>query len=522
MRPRPRRPAASGATIGLSVALGCAAPPVEPPELAPAPPRTPVLEAPAPAADSAAMEPIPRELSVEDAAMLALRNNRDLRVQKLGPVIAGTFERIERGAFDPEVFAEGSFFQENASQTARATGERFDVEGRSTNVRAGVRKRFSTGTELEAIMAHQFDVSDRTPEQQEARFGLSMTQQLLRGFGPAVNLASVRQARLEAEASRHEMAGFVQSLLADTEIAYWRLVLAEKEIAIFERSLEVARRERREIEDRIEVGALPELDAAPARAQVARREQALIDAESRLRAARLRLSQLIAPDRPGRLDAEIVATSDPRVDNPLEQEADARVRLAEQYRPEVAEAELRLQQDRLETVVTRNGVLPQLDFFVDLGKTGFSDSAPGAFGALGEDTYDIRAGLSVSRAIARGAAEARDRRARATARQSRAALENLRQLVRLDVRIALNELDRARAQIDASAATRTLEERTVAAEKERFEVGAGTALLVAQAQRDLLSSQIEEVRAIVDYRVALVNLFLAEGTLLARRGITVR
>ncbi|MCA9556617.1 MAG: hypothetical protein KC933_41725, partial [Myxococcales bacterium] len=53
------------------------------------------------------------------------------------------------------------------------------------------------------------------------------------------------------------------------------------------------------------------------------------------------------------------------------------------------------------------------------------------------------------------------------------------------------------------------------------EVGAGTALQVARAQRDLLASQIAALRSVADYRSALVRLYQAEGTLLARRGITV-
>jgi outer membrane protein TolC len=43
---------------------------------------------------------------------------------------------------------------------------------------------------------------------------------------------------------------------------------------------------------------------------------------------------------------------------------------------------------------------------------------------------------------------------------------------------------------------------------------------VAQAQRDLLVSQIAEVRAVIQYRIALIRLFLAEGSLLSRRGIS--
>jgi outer membrane protein TolC len=42
---------------------------------------------------------------------------------------------------------------------------------------------------------------------------------------------------------------------------------------------------------------------------------------------------------------------------------------------------------------------------------------------------------------------------------------------------------------------------------------------VSQAQRDLLAIRIQEVEAVIEYRIALVELYLAEGTLLERRGI---
>ena len=89
----------------------------------------------------------------------------------------------------------------------------------------------------------------------------------------------------------------------------------------------------------------------------------------------------------------------------------------------------------------------------------------------------------------------------------------------MDVRLALNQAERNRQQIEAGAVTVALQEQTLEAEQERFSVGASTSLLVAQAQRDLLFSQLNQIEAIVNYRIALVGLYLAEGALLERRGI---
>lgn len=460
-------------------------------------------------------------LSREQAVMLALRNNRELQVRQFGPVVAGTFEKIERGEFDTELFADFEYSEETGSETSRSTGEKFNVEAQESELAVGLRRRLATGTDLEAALEQSRSASDRAPEQQEARLGLSVTQALLQGFGPAVNLAAVRQARLGARASRYELRGFAERLLADCETAYWRYVLAGEEIAIFEESLQVARQQRDEILERIEVGNLAANDAAAARAEVARREQDLIAARSLLEAARLRLLKLIHPDGLAAAGLNVRAVSQPRTELRPITNALERTGIALVQRPELGEARLRLEQQRLETVVTRNGLLPRLDLFVAVGKTGYADSFSGSVEDLDGPGYDVTAGISLSHALGNRRAEGLHAAASAEQARTQKALENLRDIVRLDVRLAANAVERYRRQIGASAVTRELQEQTLDAEKERFAVGSGTALLVAQAQRDLLASRIAEIEAIVNYRIALVDLYLAEGTLLERRGVTV-
>jgi outer membrane protein TolC len=480
---------------------------------------SPWLREPAAAEPVAVSEEGPLELSVEKTVMLALAGNRDLRVRNLDPLIAGAFELIERGRFDPELFAELEYGEERSQETARSTGTEFSVEGSDRFAVAGIRQELPTGALFEATVAQERSISNRAPEQQSARLGLSVTQALLRGFGPAVNLAEVRQAEFDTAASRYELRGFTEALLADAEIAYWNYVLAREEIAIFESSLAVAEQQRDAIELRIEVGILAPIEAAAARAEVALRRQALIDARSQLEERRLRLLRLISPGSDDPLDRVVIAVSDPRLEAEPVTDLSERLQLAEQLRPDLNEARLRLASNRLATVVTRNGLLPRLDLFIALGRSGFADTFSDSFRELDGKAYDLTGGIRLSHFLGNRTAEGRDFAARASRRQAAEAVGNLRQLVRLDVRLAANELDRAGKQIAASGVTRALQEETEQAEMERFDVGSSTALLVAQAQRDLLESRIAEMEAIVNYRIALVRLYLAEGSLLERRGI---
>ncbi len=218
---------------------------------------------------------------------------------------------------------------------------------------------------------------------------------------------------------------------------------------------------------------------------------------------------------------QVTTTSEPRiVPQPITDLAE-RLQLAEQSRPDLNEARLRLQQNRLETIVTRNGLLPRLDLFIALGKTGYADTFSESFRELDGKTKDYTVGVRLSHFLGNRVPKAEILLLTPAHQQAVDAVANLRQLVHLDVRMAANEVERTRQQIDASRATRIFQEQTLNAEKERFDVGASTSLQVAQAQRDLLRIQIAEVEAIINYRIALVRLFQAEGSMLDRRGVTV-
>jgi outer membrane protein TolC len=195
------------------------------------------------------------------------------------------------------------------------------------------------------------------------------------------------------------------------------------------------------------------------------------------------------------------------------------VALALVMRPELNEAKLLLERDRLQVVRTRDGLLPRLDFFLGLGKSGFADSFGESWRDLDGQAYDLQAGLAFTYPVGNRAAQALHDRARLSRQQAAESVENLTRLVDFDVRSAHVDVEVTREQIEATRATRELRQEALRTENERFRVGASTSFLVAQAQRDLLQSQINEVRAKVNYRQALIELYRLDGTLLQRRAI---
>jgi outer membrane protein TolC len=189
-------------------------------------------------------------------------------------------------------------------------------------------------------------------------------------------------------------------------------------------------------------------------------------------------------------------------------------------RPILNEARLEILRDDLELVRTRNGLLPLMDLFITLGKSGYANSFGESVSNISKDNYDALGGVSFQYPIFNRNARAQNRRALLTREQSQKALENLSQLVEVDVRTAYIEVKRTKQQIAASSVTRMFDEEKLRTETEKLRVGKSTSFLVAQAQRDLLVSRIAEVRALANYLKALIDLYRQDGSLLERHGIS--
>jgi outer membrane protein TolC len=325
---------------------------------------------------------------------------------------------------------------------------------------------------------------------------------------------------LETDISLYELRGFSETLLADVENAFWEYALAQRRIEIVEESLKVAKQQLSETEEMIRVGKLAEAELAATQSEVAVQQQALINAKSAAEVARLTLLRLINPPGEGLYDREVNLVFEPKIPDITLDPVKDHVALALRYLPVVNQTKLGIQQGDLEIVRTKNGLLPKLDLFITLGKSGYADSFSGSVSDItAGSSYDALAGVNFEYPIYNRDARAGHRRSILNREQAEKALENLDQLVELDVRTAYIEIQRAKEQITASAATRKFQEETLRIETEKFRVGRSTNFLVSQAQRDALQARINEVEAIVNYFKALIEFYRLEGTLLERRGI---
>ena len=461
------------------------------------------------------------KIGIQEAILLAMENNQSLIVERMSPGITRTFEQEELGVFDPILGGEVSSRRALADRLSRAGSATESSTVDSVTGLLSLAKLFPTGTTLGLEGGTSYTDSSLYSDTFAAnRLGLTVTQALLRGLDLRANLARVNQARLETLISQYELRGFTEILLEQVESKFWDYALAQRQIEIYTDSLTLAEKQMTEAEERIKIGDLAETELAAAQAEVALRRENLINARSTLAKERLDLLRLLNPSGSIDWNRDVILQYDTSPPSVELDNVEGHVEVALRMRPDLNQARLQIRQGDLEVVRTKDGLLPKMDAFIAFGKTGYANAFNRATDNIGGDSYDVTFGLTVEASPVNAGARAQYTRALMTRQQSREALANLVQLVQVDVRSAYIEVTRAREQIAATGATRNFQEEKLRAETEKFRVGKSTSLLVGQAQRDFVASQIAEIEALANYLKALVALYRLEGSLLQRRGIS--
>lgn len=459
----------------------------------------------------------PVAIGVRDAIYMTLQNNKELILQKFNPQIVRTNEDIQAAVFDPTV---GALVTQARNRGKNSVDAPLNTSN-TTIASLNAQQQFVTGTtvNLNASTNYNHPVDSLYDDFAATRLGMTVTQSLLQGAGVDVNLASLRQAKIDTQVSEYELRGFAETLVASVESVYWDYILAQRQIDIVVQALDLARQQAAETRERIKVGKLAPTEEAAADSEVALREENLINARSLLVQTRLKLLKLLNPPGANIWHRDVIVTDPPVIPDGKLDDVENHVKVALKYRPDLNQALLAVERGELEIVKTKNGLLPKLDAFITLGRTGYSETFGRSLHGLDDQGYDALAGLSFSFPPANRDAIARNQKAVLSKDQAREAVLNLENTIQVDVRSAYEEVVRTRQQVEATRVTRHLQEVKLQAETEKFRVGKSTSILVATAQRDLLQSQITEVNAQTNLLQAYITLYRLEGSLLERRHI---
>jgi outer membrane protein TolC len=350
--------------------------------------------------------------------------------------------------------------------------------------------------------------------------GLSLTQPLLRGRGKSANLARVRRAQNSRLSGEHQLEQQFMNSLAEVVKAYWDLVGAHEELRVREESLANAERLLHINERRLEIGHGAALDVVQSKAGVAARLSDFVAARSQIGDAEDRLKQLLdMRDEDVLVPAKIIPVDRPE---PGEIELDEAtcVQHALQSRPEIAMAEIDIDSAEIERKRAANDMLPQLDLSGSYHRGGRGPDARDVFRGIEFESDSVwsaalEGSIPITNRVGRGLYHG----ALVSKRQALQRLQQRKVEVATNVRMAMRGVETSRTLVESNRQTVALQQTNVEAETKRLQLGVTTSYDVLKIQEDLTTAQSQEVQAQVGFEKAIVDLQLAEGSILNAYGV---
>jgi outer membrane protein TolC len=470
------------------------------------------------------------ELTLTEATTRALERNLELAVERLNPQTFDLSIARLQAAYRP--IATSQFGQRAVVQppTNQLNGGNI-VQNDTTTYNAGITQNMRWGG---GAFQFQFNNNKQVTSNIFANFNPTFTsnfnfqlsQPLLRGFLIDNNRQQLRVTSINRDISEIQLRGTVATTLASVRNSYFELLYGLQAVDVARGSLALAEKLVEDNRSRVEIGTMAPLDVVQAEAEVATRRQAVAQAEATWRTSELALKRLIVS---GTEDPLWRASLDP-VDRPVfapePLDVEGAVRKALEGRTDLEQARRQLDANDFTMRFMHNQTLPALDLTANYGAQGLGGTQfirqgsglgstvigqiPGGYGDAirtlsGRDYPTWNFQMNLSYPIGASAAEANFARARVQVSQTQAQLRALELQVATDVTNAALQVENGLTRYQAALAARELAQIRLEAEQSRFDVGLSTNFFVVQAQRDLATAQNSELRALLDYRRALVD-----------------
>lgn len=473
------------------------------------------------------------QVGLQQAIVTAVRNNLGVQGARLQEAVTQADIVRAEAAFDAVLFANTGFSRIDQSTIlfvppGEIVPTVFGNDSKGWNFSTGIAQPLVTGGAVSLSTNWQWQrfspVDFYFPNASwDNNVQLGFTQPLLQGFGSDVNLAQVRLARNADRKSSQALRERLLTLAAQTEAAYWRLVLARHELAIRLWLVDVG------VEVRDVLAKRRQFDTTLAQyadsvAVVEDRKSFVIRARRDVRQAADALKLLMNdPGMPIGDESTIIPT-DTMVDQALSASLREAITTAIQQSPVIARALLDIDDASIREVVADNGRLPQLNLDAQVQWNGLDGTYGNAWDQIGGGQFvDYIVGLSFQQAIGNRYGEATLRRARLERSQAVIAYRGAVQDAVFDVKSALRNVSTNYQLIGQTRAFRLaqaenlrallVDEQTLAALTPEF------LNLKFQRQLGLASAQLQESTALVDYNTAIADLYRAMGTGLAMNRI---
>jgi outer membrane protein TolC len=409
-------------------------------------------------------------LSLDDAIELALKRNKSISVARLGVSRAESQVREAYGTALPSV-------------------------------------NFSAGLNHNIQLPVFFFPNPVTGQVAPLRFGLTngynvttQVQQIL--FNSSV-ITAISASQLYSDAAEAQLRAAVAEVVTETKKRYYQAVAASGYATVAEATLTNIREVQRNITALFQEGLVAEFDKIRADVAVANAQPMLLQAKSGRFAALAALQTYIGVDL-----TDSVMVSEGALTDPLATpESEASVALALKENLDLRAIAQQIEVGRRMVDLSRADYYPTLAAFGQWQNQGQSETLNGW-----QSASSLLVGLSFSMNLFNGLrTNEKVEQASIDVNTAQERLSQVTDLIKLQVRTLINQLESAAQRSNAQKSTVDQAQRGYEIARIRYREGTGSLLEITDAETSLSQSKVNAINALVDYHVTHADFDRATG-----------
>jgi len=473
------------------------------------------------------------EITLDEAIALALERNLDVQSARLNPQIQRYSLQAAEAAFSTTLSSTYGYNSSTNQSTSQLDGGLLTSTQRQT-FNASISKMMPFyGGRLSADFNNNRtettnSFSTLNPSYRSA-LSFNYTQPLLAGLRTDNERTALETQAIQGDISNIQLTGQIATITHFVRVNYWNLRAAIEQIEIQRRNLAQAQELLIQNGIRVQLGTLADLQVIQAEAQVANAEQSLLNAEMQWRNQELVFKRLLMS---GADDPLLTQTLNPIGLPVLEEQdvdIDAAIAIALEERADIRQTRRQRVITELDLAVTKNNTRPDLNLTAGYSLAGVGGDQFSRAG-LGGDPVLIDSGgyldglntiwdrntptwnvtLNFSYPIGNKGARANLRRGELQIEQTDLAIRSQELTIVTEVTNAGLSVNDNFLLLQAAQRSREAFQRAAEVELTRFNVGASTNYEVTLAQDALTSALLSELRAMINYAIAIAEFELVQ------------
>lgn len=454
-------------------------------------------------------------ISVNEARLLAVNNNLDIKLARLDSQIKGTELSYKEAIFDTILNGKIDYSDDQLKPASTIPG----TKNITNNYNIGIDKKLKSGTDVSIDLTNKREWTNSAfasvNPYHDSAIEIDLTQPIAKNFFGLLDRGDIEIVKREIKNASLDSYIRIEDSLISSEKAYWKLALAQEEFRIKKQMFKKAVRLFNQYRRKLKIGLVEQGEVLASEANMHIRETEVLIALNELKSA----EELLKLHLDLKKETRLIPTStfsDTRFNRNFAES----LTIAFENRRDYITIKNDIEAKNIKLEMKDNSRFPEIDLRATFTANGLDHAYYRAVEGMIEDSNPkYYFGIEFKYPLENNEANSLYEKAALEKTQAVLNLQKREREIVSDIDNLFRKFSINRTNISKIERVQNLQEGKLFQEEQKFKYGRSDSDTLIRYQEDLLSAKLKTQKAYFDYKVSILDLMNAEDSFLKTIGL---